>query len=298
MSSVKLGFSLSRLFLICLLLMARSSAQTGYLKVVRDEFGKPVKLQAAVVEFRNPAGQSVTLVSAIHVGEKEYYSRLNQHFKTYDSVLYEMVLDIPKHVAHQNKMRQLIGRDKKEPRIDTRKAGKDTVSRLQVKLAEILDLDYQLTSIDYSAPNFRHADLTTEEFEEARLQKKQGPTEILENFLQGDDAKGPPEYRALSQLPILKILASGPTPKERAAIKIGLATYFAESRDISDEIEGEVLIKLRDQHAIEILKSRLAKNEKKIAIFYGAAHMPDLARRLRELDFSPLSKSWISAWKL
>lgn len=281
-----------------LLLLAPCLAQTGYLKLVRDESGKPVKLQCAIVTFRNPAGQTVTLVSALHVGEKDYYSRLNRHFQDYDSVLYEMVLDIPKHVAHQNNIRQLLGRDKQEPRIDTSKGGKDTVSLLQVKLAEILALSYQLTSIDYSAKNFRHADLTLEEFEEARLKKKQGPAELLEELLSVEGETGPPEYRKIADLPLLKILTLGPDTRQRAILKTGLAAYFAESKDISNEVEGEVLIKLRDERAVEVLKARLAKKESKIAIFYGAAHMPDLARRVKELGFVPISKSWILAWKL
>lgn len=285
------------LFLI-LVLFAPCWAQTGYLKLNRDGRGAPDKLQTAVVSFRGPNGQTVDLISVIHVGEKSYYHRLNQFFKKYDGVLYEMVLDVPKRVAHQNQVRQLLGRDKREPKIDTGKAGKDAVSVLQRKLAEVLELSHQLTVIDYGAENFRHADLTLEEFEEAMKAKERSPLDILKDLLAGDDEQGPPEYRELSKLPLLKIWAQGPDDEERAVLKTGLAAYFAQTKDISNEIQGEVLIALRNERALEVLQQRLQRKDRKLAIFYGAAHMPHFARRLREMGYVPISKSWIQAWDL
>lgn len=283
---------------VWLVLLTPCLADSGYLKLVRDKAGKPVKLQSAIVTFGNSKGQTVTLVSAIHVGEKSYYSRLNQHFQKYDSVLYEMVLDVPKQITHQNNIRELLGREKKEPKIDTTKGGRDAVSLFQAKLAEVLGLSYQLAVINYSADNFHHADLTLEEFNEARQEKNKGAVEILKSLLAGDDDEGPPEYRKISELPMMKILAVGPSPQERAVLKTGLAAYYAQNKDIASTVEGEVLIKQRDKRAVEVLQHRLKKGDKKLAIFYGAAHMPDLAERLKQLGFKPQARSWTEAWKL
>src|SRR3954471_8374133 len=49
------------------------------------------KLETADVTYKNADGTSICLVSAIHIGEKSYFEGLNQSFKKYDSVLYELV---------------------------------------------------------------------------------------------------------------------------------------------------------------------------------------------------------------
>jgi len=38
--------------------------------------------------------------------------------------------------------------------------------------------------------------------------------------------------------------------------------------------------------------------KKKIAIFYGAAHMTDMSKRLEAMGFSPVSTRWNLAWDL
>lgn len=290
---------MNRLILIILLLLSQTClAQQGYLKLVRSGDGEPKKLQTGIARFTSPSGQVVDLVSVIHVGDKSYYERLNKHFKGYQSVLYEMVLDVPRSVEHQNEIRELLGREKKEPKIDTSKGGRDPVSRFQQKLAEILAMKHQMEVIDYSVDNFRHADLTLEEFEEAMAEKKASPLAMLKSLFQADDEETPPEYKKILKLPILSILARGPKPQERHTIKVGLAAYFAQYRDIGKDVQGEVLIGLRNKKAIEVLEHRLGKGDKKVAIFYGAAHMPDFSTRLKKMGFKAVSRNWISAWSL
>jgi hypothetical protein len=50
---------------------------------------------------------------------------------------------------------------------------------------------------------------------------------------------------------------------------------------------------------MKVFQKELAKGKKKIAIFYGAGHMPDFEKRLR-LDFGMEKKSvqWLEAWDL
>jgi len=56
------------------------------------------------------------------------------------------------------------------------------VSFIQQALKDVLELDYQLDAIDYSARNFVHADLTYEEFE--RLQTERGESIFMLIFQQ------------------------------------------------------------------------------------------------------------------
>jgi hypothetical protein len=48
-----------------------------------------------------------------------------------------------------------------------------------------------------------------------------------------------------------------------------------------------------------VLRKELAAGKSKIAIFYGAGHMPDLQKRLRD-DFGmkPVGTRWLAAWNL
>jgi len=59
-----------------------------------------------------------------------------------------------------------------------------------------------------------------------------------------------------------------------------------------------VIVTERNKAAIEVLKKTMAAGKKKISIFYGAAHMPDMARRLEEMGFKAVRTDWQMAWDL
>ena len=63
--------------------------------------------------------------------------------------------------------------------------------------------------------------------------------------------------------------------------------------------EGSTLVSGRNKAALEVLRKQIAGGKKKIAIFYGAAHMSDFQRRLREeFHLAPSSTRWLAAWKM
>ena len=63
--------------------------------------------------------------------------------------------------------------------------------------------------------------------------------------------------------------------------------------------DGSTLITDRNAAALEVLDSEQKRGQKKIAIFYGAAHMPDFDRRLREdFEMFPDESEWLEAWDL
>jgi hypothetical protein len=47
-----------------------------------------------------------------------------------------------------------------------------------------------------------------------------------------------------------------------------------------------------------VLENTVASGKKKIAVFYGAAHMPDMSARVKEMGFTPVSVQWNTAWDL
>ena len=84
-----------------------------------------------------------------------------------------------------------------------------------------------------------------------------------------------------------------------------LKRMMAKQFEDADEDGGlgktinQVLIQDRNKACMKVLQQQIAAGKKKIAIFYGAAHMPDFDKRLKD-DFGMKRKSddWFKAWSL
>ena len=64
-------------------------------------------------------------------------------------------------------------------------------------------------------------------------------------------------------------------------------------------MDGTVLLTERNKAAIAALKNALTNNKKDIAIFYGAAHMPDMEERLmKEYGLKRQGSHWLTAWEM
>ena len=60
-----------------------------------------------------------------------------------------------------------------------------------------------------------------------------------------------------------------------------------------------ILVADRNQAALTVFQKELARGKKKIGIFYGAAHMPDFEKRLREeYGYKRSGEDWQAAWDL
>jgi hypothetical protein len=79
----------------------------------------------------------------------------------------------------------------------------------------------------------------------------------------------------------------------RSLLDVEWLTYLFEGN------EGSSLIGDRNARAIDVLAERIDSGDRRIAIFFGVAHLPDLARRL-ELSFELVRRdqTWLDAWSL
>ncbi len=60
-----------------------------------------------------------------------------------------------------------------------------------------------------------------------------------------------------------------------------------------------ILISDRNKAALRVFQKELAKGKKKIAIFYGAGHMPDLEKHLTvDFGLKRAKQDWQTAWDL
>ncbi len=81
-----------------------------------------------------------------------------------------------------------------------------------------------------------------------------------------------------------------------------MAEQMVQSIKLGDAVEGKkgsTLVAERNKKALQVLRREIDAGKKKLAIFYGAAHMPDMSKRLMsEFDLVPASTVWLDAWKL
>ena len=256
------------------------------MRVSKDAAHKPRALQTEITHITLGSGQKVDLVAAVHLGEAEYYAGLNRRFKQYDAVLYELVVG---------------GSSPKGP-IEIPKDGESAsgLSQVQLTLCRLLGLKFQLYAIDYSAPNFRHADLTYDEFQRAMEKSGESPATLLMKILQiAISTSGTVDEHELDDVDLLTILTRGPTPKEQRALRRMFAACFPEVERLTAEIQGTALIAGRNKRAVQVLERELKAGRRTIAVFYGAGHMADMEQRVLQLAGARVTgREWLDAWHL
>jgi predicted regulator of Ras-like GTPase activity (Roadblock/LC7/MglB family) len=241
-------------------------------------------METAIVRFA-PAGDSrtptVDLVAAVHIADAAYYKQLNREFQAYDAVLYE-----------------LVAPEGKRPKPGDHPSD-NPLSMIQNGMKDILDLEFQLNGIDYTRKNMVHADMSPDEFAKSMRQRGESAWTIFGRILGYALAK---QNQTGGDVDGAELLAAMFSKNRAMALKRLVAEQFQESEDALAALEGpkgSTLISGRNQVAIAVLRKEIAAGKIKIAIFYGAGHMPDFQKRLRD-DFGmkPVSTRWLAAWNL
>jgi hypothetical protein len=256
-----------------------------FLRVLRDDKKEPIALQTAITRYV-PAGDKnsgvvVDLIGAVHVGDKSYYEELNKAFEQYDALLYELVAPegtkIPK---------------------GGRKEVANPVSGLQRGMQTMLELEFQLDCIDYTKPNFVHADMSPEEFSKKMSEKNESMLGMMFRMM-GQGAKVQASGNNNSDAEMLFAMFA----KDRAArLKRAMAVQF-ESLDgqmaALEGKEGSTIIAERNKKALQVLEREIDAGKKKLGIFYGAGHLVDMDNRLKtEFGLKKESEKWLTAWKM
>jgi hypothetical protein len=263
---------------------AGADSESRFIRVQRNESREPVALQTAIAKYvpaSRQQGVQIDLVAVVHIGEKAYYERLNKEFEKYDIVLYELV-------AQEGTKPPKSGEQKSD----------NPLAMLQQGMKYFLRLEHQLEVVDYGKANFIHADLSPEGMR--RAMKERGDNEmtvflgVVADFLRkknlGTD-KPAPQTPDISLNDLLN-----PTKFKRM-----MAQQFEDTGGdvVLGRTVNQLLVEDRNKACMKVLQQQLAAGKKKIAIFYGAAHMPDFDKRLKE-DFGMkrTTSAWIDAWSL
>lgn len=241
-------------------------------------------LETAIVRYVSPAGIKVDLVGAVHIADKAYFEALNSRFKSYDAVLYELV---GRPMSKRETLKPGDGHEKLE-----------WLGQVQETLRKTLKLESQLKGIDYRAPNFVHADMSVEGFFDSQEEKK-------ENFItlwfraMGAQAGLSRDRPQPGMLELMMILRQEDPSMD---LKRLMGQEFDSMEQLIAGIEaggsGTSIIGDRNRHALEVMDREIAAGKKRLAIFYGAAHLPDMEKRLLSRGFKRENVEWLTAWDL
>ncbi len=238
------------------------------------------KLQTAVFGYEKD-GVRVDLVGAIHLADRKYYEFLNGYFEGYEVLLFEMV-------GGEN-----LGGGKKAALVEE-DGNDDSLAELRViygTMEKALGLTGQGGLIDYFAKNFVHADLTMKEFE--ALQEEKGES-LLSFMIQAGIAAEKPS-REPASINLMRGMLTGRTD----LVKMELMHTMADGDKQIDSLAGDnVIIGDRNAKCLRVMDEQIAAGKKEIGIFYGAAHFPDMERRMLEKGFVKVSSKWLTAWRV
>lgn len=259
-----------------------ADAPEAYVRLAESESGKAQALQVALVHYRDHEGRTLDLVGAVHVGEQAYYRALNERFARHDAVLYELVADPDD--LHSDAPRS-------DPDLATRLIGGS-----QQLMKNLLGLSFQLEEIDYRARNFVHADMTPDQMRQSMRDRNESWAGTALQMWAVTAAAGESGPDGLSMLAVLL------APDRQAALKRSMARSLASQVHVLDAFAGErgsTLVTERNRAALAVMERELAAGAQHLAIFYGAAHLPDFHRRLTlEHGFELIGIEWLDAWDL
>lgn len=255
---------------------------TDFMRFVQEDDGSG-RLESALVNYVDGDGRQVALVGAVHIGDRAYYEELNALFTGFDGVLYELVAE--------RGMKPEPGSGTDSP-----------VSMMQRFMKDSLDLTFQLEEVDYSPENFVHADIDPAGFAQKMEEKGESLLSMMLKMMRAEFERS--EKNPNSQVSSMAMLLALTSKDSSRTMKMLLGRQFEDMEamvsglDEGAKGEGSTLLGERNKICIDVLNEQLAAGKQRLAIFYGAAHLPDMERRLRELGFTKKSHEWIVAWDI
>lgn len=289
------------------------------------------KLQIALRKFvpAEGLGPAVWLSAVSHIGDSNYYAKLQKHLDERQLVLFEGV--------------GAASQEAEEPQDDkvTVEAGGETkpegdrkeLGSVQTTLADSLGLEFQLDAIDYHRKHFRNADMSIYQLQwlmmggsetnlpprdwvpkpgaalpvpkvEGSDEEPQG-NQQFENLLSVMDGSSMLGMMVDSALKMI-----GSSPRLQALTRLMFIQTLGKLEGDMAQMQGlppdmlqliQVLIRSRNRVVVADVKEALKelKPDESLSVFYGAGHMPDLEKRLcSELNYKQAEEVWLDAFSV
>jgi hypothetical protein len=262
-----------------------------WVRMKYDSDGEPIAMQTAIVHYvpaksngKPGSNVSVDLIGAVHIGDIAYYRKLNRQFSQYDALLYELV------APEGTKVPLGRGTSNVHP-----------IGAMQNMAKDFLELDHQLEYVDYTRPNFIHADMSPDEFTKVMADRNESFLQMYFKLLgtaMAEQSKMAAKGDS-NDIDLIGALFASDRPRR---LKIILGKQLSEMESLMVSFggeEGSTIITERNKKALAVLKSQMAAGKKHVGVFYGAGHLTDMDKRLRD-DFhlQPASITWLTAWDL
>lgn len=263
-------------------------------------------LSTPVAVYIHNGGAEAALIGAIHVAEPEYYARLNQLFRNYDVLLFEMIGG--EGLRREEELRRKIDRSRplggltlEEARewnrmVEWRRKCEQEEKSFLInllgsaygELSDALGLQTQHEGIDYSAAHFVHADMTLDEFRAAQDRKGESLAGLMFKSVLSSLAEvpGPCQPNGLGMM--VDFLTGN-----KAGLKNKLMMLLAAA---PNDLENTVILEGRNAKCMKVFDRWSGKGVRKIGIFYGAAHLPGLHDALLERGYRLRDVQWLPAW--
>ena len=264
-----------------------------WVRVQNDDKGKVRSMQTAIVRYAYAPSKDgkkqkpveVDLIGAVHIGDIAYYRKLNDQFKQYDALLYELV------APEGTVVKRGRGTSNAHP-----------VGAMQNAIKSLLELDHQLEYIDYTRPNFVHADMSPDEFAQSMKDRNESFLQMYFRLMgqaMAQQSELAEKGGGASDFELISALFAEDRPRR---LKTVLAKQLSEMESLMVSFGGEqgsVIISERNKKALGVLKKELAEGKTRVGIFYGAGHLNDMNDRLRkDFNLEPVSITWLTAWDL
>lgn len=293
------------------------------------------KLETAVVTMQNAKGVTVDLVGAVHIADAAYYTELNTLFETYDALLFELVdgqnlkaefegtaetpktkkkgsnakltpkpetgAQAPKNAQKPEEDAGQTAEEKRETKTPKIQRANDNIAMslirvMMTSLGTYFRLEYQTEGIDYQAKNFVHADVSMAEFERLQEEKGESWAVLFQKSIEAQlKRKHRPEEEPKGSHLLLALLG------DSSGIKITMAKMLGQLEGTAEEIgfgADSVIIGERNRVALEIFDREVKGGRKHMGIFYGAAHLSDMERRLEARGYQRKAERWLTAWDI
>lgn len=254
-----------------------------FVRIKEDKNGKAVALQTSTTRYSKKSGADeiiVDLIGVVHIGEKDYFKKLNKQFEQYDALLYELVAPEGTRVVR--------GQSR----------GFNPIGGLQNGMKSVLGLEFQLDHIEYSRKNFVHADMSPTEMSKSMTKNDESVAKMFFKAI-GSSMAMQGQANGMSDLALMKAFISG-DKKELRRVMAKQMQNMDQAMVMFNGKEGSTILDHRNTKAFSVLDREMKKGKKKIGVFYGAAHLPDMEARLLgdKYQMKKGKKEWMTAWKL
>lgn len=171
---------------------------------------------------------------------------------------------------------------------------------IQAQLAAALGLKFQLEAIDYDHENWICSDMAMDQVDRA-LKERGVDFELVSGALAGTSMMARIAKVFLGLLRFADTFFDGAIADTFKVVLIEmLGDESAMEMSMVQFGEGfnEVIVEMRNQVVVDDLKQLIQDRPeaKSVAIFYGAAHMGDMAERLTDqLGYEPVETQWLRA---